>query len=396
VTCYYCDLIVAADPRYEARPVEFDLGSEAPRCAWHWRFVCDHCGEPGHFASRFFCPRSGRLLCRNAGRIESESADFWAWQYWFALECPECGGRHPGLDRAEFTGAHPWQLDRDAAAARRWLSSESYLVRYPVKRLARVDVDRVTDADISATWSANADVWDAGYDERGDDNRKYISDPVLLSLLGDVGGQRVLDAGSGAGYLARTLAKRGARVVAVENSTRFHELALAYQQRAPLDIEFHHASISAMPFLADASCDAAVANYVLMDVRHYEAAVTEIARVLKPGGRFVCSLTHTTLDGRWHLSAPDSARMEDRAYWLDDDYFVRRAGFIQWGQLKPFLSFHRPLRDYIAACRRSGLELRDLEEPELTEEGQQTLHPVRVRQYRRVSYSYILKCIKAS
>lgn len=396
MSCYYCDLITAVDPRYEPREAEFDLGSEAPRCAWHWRFVCDHCGEPGHFASRFFCPTSGRVLCRGAGRVQTETGDFWAWQYWFALDCPDCGARHAALDRAEFTIAHPWQLDRAAAAARRWLSAEPYLARYPVKRLPRVDVDRVTDGEIAATWSANADVWDAGYDERGDDNRRFISDPVLLAFLGEVAGQRILDAGSGAGYLARALARRGARVVAVENADRFHALALSYQQREPLDIEFHHVSISAMPFLADASCDAVVANYVLMDVRHYEAAVAEIARVLKPGGRFVCSLTHTTLDGRWHMSAPDSPRMEDRAFWLDDDYFVRRAGYIQWGELKPFLSFHRPLRDYIAACRQSGLELRDLEEPELTEEGRRTLHPVRVRQYRRVSYSYILRFTKAS
>jgi SAM-dependent methyltransferase len=394
VNYYYCDLIVAADPRYAPRPAEFDLGSEAPRCAWHWRFVCDHCGEPGHFASRFFCPRSGRLLCRNAGRVESETGDFWNWHYWYVLECPDCGERHPGLDRAEFTGPHPWQLDREASAARRWLASEPHVIRYPSKRLPRVDLDRVTDADISATWSANADLWDAGYDERGDENRRYLSDPVLLALLGDVRGQRVLDAGSGAGYLARAMAKRGARVVAVENAARFHELAIAYQQREPIDVEFHHASISAMPFLPAASVDAAVANYVLMDVRHYEAAVAEITRVLKPSGRFVCALTHWSLDGRWHVPAADSPRIEDRAYWMDDDYFIRRAGYIQWGQFKPFLSFHRPLRDYIAACRTAGLELRDLDEPELTEEGLQTLHPVRAQYYRRVSFAYILKFVK--
>ena len=77
----------------------------------------------------------------------------------------------------------------------------------------------------------------------------------------------------------------------------------------------------------------------------------------------------------------------------DPRYAPRPAEF-QWGQLKPFLSFHRPLRDYVAACRQSGLELRDLEEPEVTAEGERTLHPALVRQYRRVAYSYILKFVK--
>ena len=116
-----------------------------------------------------------------------------------------------------------------------------------------------------------------------------------------------------------------------------------------------------MPFLAEASFDRVVANYVLMDVREYE----------------------------W-----DSPRPEDRAGWFDDDYFVRRAGYIQWGTLKPFLSFHRPPRDYIAACKRSGLELRDLDEPEISEEGERDRPGYRVRLARRVPFWYVLKFLK--
>lgn len=310
------------------------------------------------------------------------------------LECPDCGKRHPSLDYAEFAGTHPWQVDPAAAAARRWLSVETQLVRYPPARWPQVALESVTDADVDASWSANADLWEAGYGERGDRTRKYSSDPVLLAFLGDVAGQRVLDAGSGAGYMLRLLALRGARMVAVENARRFHEIALAHQAREPLEIEFHHASISAMPFLEDASFDAVVANYVLMDVRDYEDAIAEIARVLKPGGRFVCAISHQTLDVRWHIPAPDSPRREDRAAWLDDDYFIRRAGYAQWGNFKPFLSFHRPLRDYVSACKRSGLELRDLDEPELSEEGVRELPAAMARQHRRVAYSYVLKFVK--
>lgn len=394
MNCYYCDKILAAASPHEARPAEFDTGSEAPRCAWHWRFICDHCGEPGHFMRRFYCPRAGRVLCREAGRVEQQVGDFWTWHYSWVLDCPDCGERHPSLDYAEFAGTHPWQTDPVAAAARRWLSSEMHLIRYPPTRPSRVPLESITDANMDATWSANADVLAAGYDERGDHNRKYYSDPVLLEFLGDVQGQRILDAGSGGGYLSRLLAKGGARMVAVENARRFHEIALAHQAQEPLDIEFCHASISSMPFLEDASFDAVVANYVLIDVLDYESAIAEIARVLKPGGRFICVLSHSSLDGRWHLLVTDSPRREDRAGWLDDDFFVRRAGYVQWGDLKPFLSFHRPPRDYVAACKRSGLELRDLDEPELSEEGRREFPAFYIRHSERAPFSYVLKFIK--
>lgn len=230
VPCYYCDQITAADPTYAGRPAAFDAGSEAPRCAWHWRFRCDHCATPGHFMARFFCPRSGRLLCREGGPVEIEQGRFLAWTYWWTLRCPDCGERHPSLDYAEYRGEHPWQRAPIARGEQRWLSTEALLQRYPRKRPARVPLDTVSDADVDATWSANADVWSAGYDERGDWNRKYQSDPILLGMLGDVQEQCILDAGSGNGYLARLMARRGAQVVAVENAQRFHEIALKRQQ----------------------------------------------------------------------------------------------------------------------------------------------------------------------
>ncbi len=257
-----------------------------------------------------------------------------------------------------------------------------------------MDPDSISDADSDASWSANADTWDAGYDERGDDIRKYRSDPVLLEFLGDVRGKRVLDAGSGNGYLSRLLARQGAHVTAVELARRFHEIALSYQEREPLDIEYYHASISDMPFLRDGTFDSAVANFVLMDVRDYEAAIGEIARVLKPGGRFVCTIARALRDGAWHAPAPDSPRREDRTEWKEHDYFVPRPVLISWPNqphLKPTLTFHRPLGDYVAACKRAGLALRDLAEPGISEEGERELPPHVLRHWRRIGHSYVLR-----
>lgn len=133
--------------------------------------------------ARFYCPTSGRLLCRETGAVEFHDGTFWAWQYWWTLTCPECGESHPALDRAEFEGNHPWQQHPAAGEARRRLSSEPYLSRYPPARLGRVPLDSVTDADVGASWSANAETWLAGSDERGDHTRKFQSDRVLFDFL---------------------------------------------------------------------------------------------------------------------------------------------------------------------------------------------------------------------
>ena len=56
-------------------------------------------------------------------------------------------------------------------------------------------------------------------------NRREISDPVLLGLLGDVRGLVIADIGCGNGYLSRNLAKNGAHVIAVEP---FEKMQLAF------------------------------------------------------------------------------------------------------------------------------------------------------------------------
>lgn len=90
----------------------------------------------------------------------------------------------------------------------------------------------------------------------------------------------------------------------------------------------------------------------------------------------------------------DSPRREDRKGWLDDDYFVRRAGYTWWGNLKPLLAFHRPLRDYVAACKQVGLALRDLEEPEMSDEARREWAAPVIRHHVRVPWSYVLKFAK--
>lgn len=390
--CRYCIQIQEIDPDYSPRPAEFDLGSDCPRCARHWRYVCQRCGEANHFQGTFFCPEAGQVVCHRCAAKRTETlTGFWSWAYYFAYRCPLCDDLHPALDYAEFAGQPPYQLYGGWEAARRHLWAEPRLPRQSLAPPSVTSPELLTDADVGASWDTKAEMWDLRYDKEGDFNRKYQSDEVLFRLLGDVQGWCVLDAGCGQGYLCRILARRGATVVGVENSTRFYELALAYQAEEPLSITYHRGSISEMPYLTDASFDAIVSNYVLMDVRDYEGAVGEFARVLRPGGVAVVVFSHPcfhTPGSGWLRVPPDSLRHEERARWMVDRYFSRGMWREYWGPFDTaFIGFHRTLSDYYHTFQAAGLRVTDLEEPSVTARGEAELSPHNVCHLKRIPYS---------
>ena len=394
--CRYCAQIHNLDAGYPLREAAFDLGSASPRCRRHWRHVCQQCGNAHHFHATFYCPDARQFICYGCAteRVETVQA-FWAWEYHYTYTCPLCQGTHPGLDYAEFLGEHPYQRHAEWEVEGWQLAPDRVIPRGVPAPASVTSPNELTDQDVAASWDAKAELWDSAYDQEGDRNRKYQSDEVLFNLLGDVTSLRILDAGSGQGYLCRILARRGATVVGVENSQRLHELSLAYQAEEPVDIVYHRGSISDMPYLDNASFDAIVSNYVLMDTRDYEGAVREFARVLRPGGVAVVIILHPCfhLPGSgWLREPPDSLRREDRVCWTVDQYFRRGMQRVYWGPFDtPFVHFHRTLGDYYATFQAAGLRVTDLVEPSVTERGERELAPYYVRHLKRNPYSVALR-----
>lgn len=64
--------------------------------------------------------------------------------------------------------------------------------------------------------------------------------------------------------------------------------------------------------------------------------------------------------------------------------------YYDWSSHK-VLTFRRPIRDYVAACRKAGLALTDLEEPELSVEGRRVLPSYEVDDFQRQSLALVLK-----
>lgn len=102
--------------------------------------------------------------------------------------------------------------------------------------------------------------------------------PALLDAAGVTAGVRVLDVGTGPGFVALAAASRGAVVAAADQSSAMVDLARAAGVDAVV------APVEQLPY-GDASFDAVVAGYLLNHLPRPEAAVASLTRVLRPGGR---------------------------------------------------------------------------------------------------------------
>lgn len=116
---------------------------------------------------------------------------------------------------------------------------------------------------------------------------------LILELLGEVRGKRVLDVGCGDGDLAVELARRGATVVGLDASPAMIAAARERAARAAAPVTFAIGTADALPFDAG-SFDAVVAVTILCFVADGAPAFAEAARVLRPGGVFVIGEL-----GRW-------------------------------------------------------------------------------------------------
>ncbi|HYS71787.1 MAG TPA: class I SAM-dependent methyltransferase [Thermoplasmata archaeon] len=397
--CRYCEEIHLVDLRYRVKPAKHDADSSFPRCDIHWRFACDVCGRSHHFNGVAWCPTGRQFVCVSCARSQrAVRKPFWRWKYYYGLGCPTCGRTHAALDRLEFERKHPWQRNPALARAKRGLSPEEEIVPPWTSRVLPPDEDDVTDRKIAAQWDALADWWSSGYGEEGDKNRQYVIDPALFRILGDVKGLRVFDAGCGNGYLSRLLAKRGAVVEAQDISRTFVAMAVEQDRKQPLGIRYRQGSLVDLSPWAGATFDLVVSNLVLQDVRDYEKAIREVARVLKPGGRFVFSIMHPAFASPpvrgWIQEPRDSNRNEDRQYVKVDRYFDRATERWGFGDTPQVTSFHRPLRDYFDVLARAGFVVRGLEEPVPSKEAIEERPRDFLNEHERIPLFLILDAVR--
>jgi malonyl-CoA O-methyltransferase len=150
------------------------------------------------------------------------------------------------------------------------------------------------------------------FDEAADDEEHFPSeiDPrilhvrLILDALGDLDGKRVLDAGCGKGRFAKIVKARHPRaeVCALD-------LSEAMLARVPTGIRRCAGTLTALPF-ASGTFDGAYAVESLEHAVEIETAVSELCRVVKPGGVIVVIDKNVEQWGR--LKTPEWERWFDQ------------------------------------------------------------------------------------
>jgi SAM-dependent methyltransferase len=165
---------------------------------------------------------------------------------------------------------------------------------------------------------------------------------------------RVLEVGAGSAMCSRWLSKQGAKPIAVDISHRM----LTFSRGVEPFVPAVQADAARLPFQAE-SFDLAFSAYgAIPFVADPFEVMAEVARVLRPGGRWVFATSHPI---RWAFpDSPGEDGLTATMSYFDRDAYVE---FDSAGQ-PTYVEHHRTLGDRIRDIVAAGFELLDLIEPE--------------------------------
>jgi SAM-dependent methyltransferase len=208
--------------------------------------------------------------------------------------------------------------------------------------------------DPDGAWERNAEWWQREFTDGADPEYEDQIIPLARTWLDGCG--RVVDVGTGEGQLARVAAARGSIVVGVDPTTAQVDVA---RERGG-GPSYVRGLAEALP-IATGAVDGVLACLVFEHLVDHERPIAEVARVLRPGGRFVFFLNHPL------LQAPGSGWVVDHVleeeYWRVGPYLPDS---IQEETLAPGVELpfvHRPLHRYVNAMAAHGLLVEHMEEP---------------------------------
>lgn len=208
----------------------------------------------------------------------------------------------------------------------------------------------------------------------------YFERPATLSLIPDVQGKSVLDAGCAAGWYSNWLIKRGANVTAVDFSPNMITMT---QKRVGNKAAVRQADLhEPLSFLADSSMDVVVSSLALHYLKTWEIVLAEFKRILKPQGLLIFSVHHP---------------LRDFAAFPDGNYFNTEIVEEEWATNQGTVKvrfYRRSLSTIITALLDAGLIIEKFLEPTPTRQFAE-LHPEDYKQLTTKPHFLMIRARKS-
>ncbi|MGN7356217.1 class I SAM-dependent DNA methyltransferase [Paenibacillus sp. SAF-054] len=188
-----------------------------------------------------------------------------------------------------------------------------------------------------------------------------IEKPIIMQLLGDVAGKRVLDLGCGEAVIGNELLAAGAAWYAgIDGSANMIEAAR--QRLNGTDTEIIHTSLEDWE-APTAQYDIVLSRLVLHYIEDIEAVFNKVNQALVGGGSFIFSVEHPVITSSYGLPRGEGAKKD----WTVDNYFHTGARNQEWlgGRV---VKYHRTLEDIYSSLLTSGFRIMSLKESK-PEEG---------------------------
>jgi len=193
-----------------------------------------------------------------------------------------------------------------------------------------------------------------------------VPESDLKMLPEDLAGKDAIELGCGTAYVSAWLARRGARVVGIDNSEAQLATARRLQHQHGLDLLLIHGNAEEVPY-PDASFDFAISEYGACLWADPQDWVPEAARLLRPGGRLVFLVNSFLMA----LCTPEEDGVAATNRLLRPAFGIYR---LEWPG-ESGVEFHLSHGDWIRLLRRSGFEIEDLIEVRPPETATETRYP---------------------
>lgn len=181
-----------------------------------------------------------------------------------------------------------------------------------------------------------------GYDlyaDRYDKDHDYLNtfeNDVVLKMLTNLEGKKVLDIGCGTGRLIEFMRNRGGKIVAADTSSQMLKIV----KKRFSDVETVHTDIEKMPF-PDETFDVVIATFVIVHLDFLFEAFEEVYRVLKDGGIFIVTNVNQrkapkltlkngeeiVIKSKYHRPEDVVKELEKNLFHIEKDELVYADGF---------------------------------------------------------------------